>query len=469
MINYSLVFLNNRIVFLLFLVFGIAMLTVAQDRETDWTFPSEGMRGEYSKELDAKLYDIGNGFHAAHVVIDGKRFVVVMLPPHYEEIIAGLARDLGLSSYDKMFVGGALSKIVKTPDNPDDFYINTDTETGAARQHYRTKTGAEILATIGPGRTSIVAWLATPTNQNVVTPPESRKGTTVLRSSSQVSVEVSQLYSAVHYTKLRTLLPGEIETVLLQAKPYKDSYKAILKVRGASLRLLALDHRDVITRNAKPSILMNQLASGSSLATLPTLPSEEGVDVVLKNETQTPVSLDFVVYRARLLSAADRQWIKDLLEMSVTPLDKVFKLPRFKIKVAPCGSVNAYSDPDVTICTELIADLVERELQMALTPILLHEMAHSLLYLWGLPGHDNEDIADEFAAFILGKDMAESTEAYIKWLESNDSVTEAVIQLVNGDRHTISIQRARNMKAALLKADELELRWAKLLTPFARK
>jgi len=118
---------------------------------------------------------------------------------------------------------------------------------------------------------------------------------------------------------------------------------------------------------------------------------------------------------------------------------------------------------------QLIAELSEKNLAGALYPILFHELAHSLLFLWDLPGYDNEDVADEFAAIFLSQLKTQYVDDYIRWLELNDSVSEAVVQLTQGDRHTLSVQRARNLRAALTKSDELRRRWSKFLSPFERK
>jgi len=173
-------------------LFFIALLSAhsfAQNGQSEWAFPTQGMKGEYSTDFDAILYDIGNGFHAAHVVSEGQKVVILTLPSNYEETIAELARKLGLSSYDKMFVGGALTKIIKTPDNPDDFYINTVIEKGVNFQHYRTKSGAEVVAIIGPDRTSIIAWLVAPktTSQRAMPLPKSQRRGTIPRRGNRAS------------------------------------------------------------------------------------------------------------------------------------------------------------------------------------------------------------------------------------------------------------------------------------------
>jgi hypothetical protein len=86
-----------------------------------------------------------------------------------------------------------------------------------------------------------------------------------------------------------------------------------------------------------------------------------------------------------------------------------------------------------------------------------------------LPGYDNEDVADEFAAMFLAQSAPKAIDQCINWLESKDSVAEAVLQLMRGDRHAISIQRARNMKKAAERSSELKKRWNRLLSPYTRK
>ncbi len=287
-------------------------------------------------------------------------------------------------------------------------------------------------------------------------------------ASAQVSVEVSPVYSAVHYANSRQLLPGDMEIVELRWTPNNDQYKATIQTRGGPLHLLAIDRRDIMANNPKPTALLDRFVLRRTFIDLPGLPSQQGVALVLLNDTQVAVHLNMNVFRIGKRSSAIVAKIREGLEVPIKSLDRVYVLPKFKVHVRPCASANAFSNPDIVICTELLAELTEKNVSEAVVPILLHEMAHSLLYLWGLPGYDNEDIADEFAAALLAKYIPSYVNAYIRWLESNDSVTEAVVQLVNGDRHTISIQRARNMKAALAKPDELLRRWSKLLAPFQR-
>jgi hypothetical protein len=284
-----------------------------------------------------------------------------------------------------------------------------------------------------------------------------------------VSVEVSPSYSAIQYANAGTLMPGENEVFDLASTPYNDAYFVRLSINSTQLRLVVVDRRDVITKNPNPVFLMNRVVTGAPFIDLPTLPSKEGISVILDNEGQLPVTFGIKVFRLGQRPSNVVVEIKKYVEHAIKSLDTVYKLPRFKVQVKPCGVSNAFSNPDIVICTELLAELIEKDLALALYPILFHELAHSLLYLWDLPGYDNEDVADEFATVFLSRLKLDVLGDYLKWLELNDSVTEAVLQLTQGDRHTLSVQRARNMRSALANSDELTRRWGKLLSQFERK
>ncbi|MDQ1729576.1 MAG: hypothetical protein QOD33_1701 [Pyrinomonadaceae bacterium] len=263
-------------------------------------------------------------------------------------------------------------------------------------------------------------------------------------------------------------MPGEKEVFDLEATPYEDVYRAKLSVRNSPIRIVVVDRRDVTTNNPKPTLLIDRMAMGASLVDFPKLPSKEGIGVILINQSRLPAIFDLTVYRLGFRPQNVAAEVKKYVEIPIIALRQVYRLPRFRVQVKPCGSSNAYSSPDVVICTELIAELSEKGLTGALYPILLHELAHSLLFLWDLPGYDNEDVADEFAAVFLVQFEPKLLDDYITWLDSKDSITEAVIQLVQGDRHTLSIQRARNLKTVLNKSDELGRRWGRLLSAFVR-
>jgi hypothetical protein len=251
--------------------------------------------------------------------------------------------------------------------------------------------------------------------------------------------------------------------------PGNDSYISTLKLSGGNVRMVVVDYRDVRNNNLKPRFLLNKPVTNAETVAIPPLPSKEGAVLFLVNDGAKPIDLHIVIYRVGERPPEALSLFKRWIQIPVKVLSTMYVVPTFTITVKPCRAINAYSNPNIVVCTELLADLNSKDLNDALFPILLHEMAHSLMYLWKLPGYNNEDIADEFAAVYLVKELPHAIKAYIKWLESKDSVTEAVMQIVNGDRHTISIQRARNLKATFANPDELMARWGRLLAPFSRR
>lgn len=144
-------------------------------------------------------------------------------------------------------------------------------------------------------------------------------------------------------------------------------------------------------------------------------------------------------------------------------LKQMFIFNDFNINVKTCGVVNAYSNPDITMCIELIDSLKKQNLPKSIGFAFLHETAHSLLYLWNYPTYDNEDVADEIAtvlAIMSGhEDIALEAAQY--WAEKPLVKTSVYID----DRHTISQQRARNIIKWVNKKPELIGRWINLLAP----
>src|SRR5207249_4814284 len=135
----------------------------------------------------------------------------------------------------------------------------------------------------------------------------------------------------------------------------------------------------------------------------PIVPRPAGLVAAFYNTGAAPLELSVVVALSGQRSNEQTAIMRELVSAPVRDMERYWKLPNFKIFVRPCGGVNAYSNPDIVICSELINDLVRKNLADAIDPILFHEMAHSILFLWGLPGYDNEDVADDFSAAFVGK------------------------------------------------------------------
>jgi hypothetical protein len=158
--------------------------------------------------------------------------------------------------------------------------------------------------------------------------------------------------------------------------------------------------------------------------------------------------------------------IQKVYEDNYAHLKELFIFNDFNINIKTCGVENAFSNPDITMCIELIDSLKKQNLSKAVNFVFFHEVSHSLLNTWGYPTNDNEDVADEFATVltIFSGHEDEALEAAQYWSEQS-SKASAISKLYIDDRHTISPQRARNIINWLNRKPELLSRWINLLLP----
>jgi len=289
-------------------------------------------------------------------------------------------------------------------------------------------------------------------------------------ANARTLVDVSTNYSAIDHSQTKRLLRGESVFIgLNQPKELPDRYHAAVRVKGGAIRVIAFDGRDIEANHLKPSYLMDQRLGSMARLNLPIVPTKAGVGVWFVNPNPDAVDVSVTIFRTGQRSPEVAAGVQQLLEGTIRAIEASYELPQFKVSVRPCGTANAFSAPDIVICTELIADLVSKDLTYAIIPILLHEVGHTLLTLWGLPGHNNEDMVDDFAAAFLAAESPETLGDLIKWLDARDSGEEAILQLVQGGRHTLSIQRARNLRETLKQPEKVMRRWARLLAPYKRR
>ena len=79
-----------RVAAVALVILSVCTLAPAQERrdeeqkparlKSDWTFPTPGMKSQYSEQLKTTIYNLGHGFHAARVKLEGMMFVFVALP-----------------------------------------------------------------------------------------------------------------------------------------------------------------------------------------------------------------------------------------------------------------------------------------------------------------------------------------------------------------------------------------------------
>jgi hypothetical protein len=158
--------------------------------------------------------------------------------------------------------------------------------------------------------------------------------------------------------------------------------------------------------------------------------------------------------------------VQQVFEKEYGLLKKVFIFDDFNISVRHCGVVNAFSNPNITLCAELIDELGRRKLGGAMAFVFFHELGHTLLREWGYPLWDNEDAADEFATafMMMGRQQQGALQA-AQWWSGEVKTADAVAKIWVDDRHTLSPQRARNIGHWLNNERELIPRWQKLLIP----
>jgi hypothetical protein len=181
--------------------------------------------------------------------------------------------------------------------------------------------------------------------------------------SGQVRFDVSNVFSAVYYSNKSTLKYREWETVELYDTPYHDRYVAYLSVSGGPLRVIVMDRRDVETNNLAPHFLMDKIVSTWERIKIPVSPSNKGLALACGNgKSSSSIKLSLTVYRIGDRPPERVEEVKEWLERPIRAIERFYYLPSFAVRLRPCGYENAYSDPDVVICSELFAELFEKNL-----------------------------------------------------------------------------------------------------------
>ncbi len=161
---------------------------------------------------------------------------------------------------------------------------------------------------------------------------------------------------------------------------------------------------------------------------------------------------------------------KDLTAIG-SELGKVFVFKPFPIIAGKCGKSGAFSGSEgVMICLEFVKAISDTMGNKEKTTTVLlfavyHEVGHILLSEWGFPFYDNEEIADEFAAMLfvmLGQQ--DRLSALTEYFLSNPTSNELLAKELKGDRHPLSLDRARSMVRLAKDAGRLK-RWQLIFVP----
>lgn len=178
------------------------------------------------------------------------------------------------------------------------------------------------------------------------------------------------------------------------------------------------------------------------------------------------------IYVTDELTEDAQQQIKTELDNLSNSLHKYFIAPSFDISFAPCRTENAFSTSKgghITMCSELISDMLANNNQGAFISIFAHELGHSLLNLWGDPSYANEQTADEFAVAMLLMDNSGNGETYlydwIDWFKRHEYLNGELSAMLAGDPHPLTVQRISNIEKILASRGDFQRRWANALYP----
>lgn len=280
------------------------------------------------------------------------------------------------------------------------------------------------------------------------------------------NIYVSDSFRSIEMDKTLSCPTGD--GALLSGIEYHDTFVVDLN-SSVSAHLMIFNESDVRLNKRPLTPIVDQLFNGVRSFTIDIKQFNTDVFAFIDCRN-TSGTVQVRIVRNGVRSGSAKISGMAIFGMFIDKIEPFYNWPKITFSSAPCGSVNAMSSPDILVCTELIGDLIHKNLEGALYPILLHELGHSVLKLWGFPGYDNEDIADEFATYILSltPDGRQNIDDYIRWLETHDSVSEAVAQIAIGDRHTISLQRARNIREAMKRPQDIRARWGKMLKAYKK-
>ena len=148
-------------------------------------------------------------------------------------------------------------------------------------------------------------------------------------------------------------------------------------------------------------------------------------------------------------------------------LKQMFVFADFRISVRHCGVVNAFSNPNITMCVELLEQLEPSNAASVSAFVFFHELGHTLMKEWGQPMWDNEDAADEFATALtlMAKQKNMALQAAQWWASQGATERDAVSKIWMDDRHSLSPQRARNIIRWVNNANDIVPRWERVFVP----
>lgn len=296
---------------------------------------------------------------------------------------------------------------------------------------------------------------------------------------AQIAVDVSDQYHIIDEYKLtmpgNTLVPltlsiGDLrqgDVVSLAMKSSRDNATFVVDL------LPDADYAGYVAARQKP---FNRVDRGRALPASAARRWEVARSgphmLVLSGDwTWGTAEVQFDANAQRRLNQQEQEAIKEWAGGVANTVASMFIVKPFRIEVAPCGSLNAISmdGGDIRLCTELLHRLGVSDGQFI--GIFFHEFGHSLLRIWGMPGWDQEDMADDFAVYMLlqfdgGIGMAADFASYFQTY--SDPKDEARRVIIQGGRHSTGLQRYQNIQQRLRDPRRFMEEWNSQLYPRMR-
>ena len=284
---------------------------------------------------------------------------------------------------------------------------------------------------------------------------------------SQIQVTVEQSYRTIDEIRSEHVQPGDVIVFELNANQYGDHYE-VSYMKTGPMQLLLASEKDVDS-GMPPSLTNKMLLGGKGVQEIKIPKGDKGALLFFNNNNSRTVNMVVRVDRVGVRPEAVTNNFKRLVSIPFDSLGSFYELPKINVVVRPCGTSNAFSTPDIYICSELIGELVEKGLPKAIFPIILHELAHSLMRLWKIGDFSDEDMADEFATVIMAIASPDSVNELARWFDGMDQKSEAVLKTAVNSRHSMSKVRAENMRRLLKNPQSAIAKWSRLMEPHLKK
>ena len=201
------------------------------------------------------------------------------------------------------------------------------------------------------------------------------------------------------------------------------------------------------------------------------IPAAGNYFVVLTNHRAIgPQEVKLTVSAARG-SVDQKEAAAKILRTFERQLHRIFVFDPFPMGVEKCGVPKAFAETaGIVLCAEYVYHLYDtindkEKTKDALSFSLFHEVGHMLLATWDYPLSASKEVADEFATVLMvmlnQKERAAGAAGYIV---ENPSVANAMMKLFQGERHPLSMERARSV-LRWVEDPQLARRWQKVLVP----